>query len=499
MPSQAEVIQALRNASNGQDMAVPPPTSPADVVAGATPFANALGLPDALKALKGQLTPEEAQTFALTSAMGLLPGAKAETAVAKGVGSLAGKGTLTDLGKAAWQAAKANDFQPLARIGQQNVVPKTPYAGEPLADKLNEAFSHKDWEDAAKKMGVASTVKNPLPFPGAEKVGPGGVSSGHEVWDNLTQPEKDHILANYGDTKMSDLPSLVGKIGPELGQAYFKATKNPLSEEAINNMLAKNPGASIFDIAKTNIEGPSTPYSSSPLTSAMLKEKGYGSPDPETIPREGGVQQTPLKAKILGTSENLVHGTTIPSSRWETPTGGPVGTVADALRLPDDELGVHFGNPKQANVFTGNYLDNQSSPRQYPVVVATNNPLRLPDLGSWQSDRIVRALKKQGFPREELDNLGDIKDVRQYLTDKGYDSIVYKNSEEDPGHDSYIKFQPSPEAPDFVTGVRSPFAAFDPSKIMRPELAAGIGGAAALSPQGQEYIKALQSGSQQDQ
>ena len=85
MPSQAEVIQALRNAGLSQ---VPPPQSPASVTAGAAPFASALGLPEALQALRGQLTPEEAKGFALTSAMGLLPGAKAETAAVKTMGEL---------------------------------------------------------------------------------------------------------------------------------------------------------------------------------------------------------------------------------------------------------------------------------------------------------------------------------------------------------------------------------------------------------------------------
>lgn len=78
MPPQDEAIQALRNASNGQgiDPIVPPPQSPADVYAGAAPFAQALGLPDALKALKGQMTPEEGQNFFMQQAQNLLPEAK---------------------------------------------------------------------------------------------------------------------------------------------------------------------------------------------------------------------------------------------------------------------------------------------------------------------------------------------------------------------------------------------------------------------------------------
>lgn len=483
MPSQAEVIQALRNASNGQDMAVPPPQSPADVVAGAAPFANALGLPDALKALKGQLTPEEGQAFALTSAMGLLPGAKAETAVAKGAASLAGKGTLTDMGKAAWQAAKANDFAP---------VTKVPYALKKMGNAGDEGMFA--------VHGPSGKI--------AEITSTGVPNQWHLSMDNLpfskyvSDPLQGLDEAAALHQKIESDPGSVtpAVLAKEHGMIY-----PPIDDNAISSALAKNPGASIFDVAGTNIEGPSTPYSPHPLTSSMLKSKGYGPVDWQTIPREGGVQATPLAASILGRSENLVHGTSINLNRWLTPEGG-----GDALALPEDELGVHFGNPKQSAVFNtgGIYPDN--APRSYPVVVQTNKPLRMNDLGSWHEDRILNELHKINdgkrdpgdagmFPRNEVNDLDGMPAIRKYLNDKGYDSVVYQNSEEDPGHDSFIKFTPSPEEPKFVTGVRSPFAAFDPSKIMRPELAAGIGGAAALSPQGQEYIQALQNGGQQNQ
>ena len=758
MPSQAEVIKALQNASAGQglDPMVPPPQSPADVYAGAGPFAQALGLPDALKALKGQFTPEEAQGFALVSAMGLLPGAKVENAAVKTMGEL-----LPHYYPAGSYFAKMTPKDYLRNMGEYLPKQLTPDLQKVLAPEMKAA-------------------KVPVPGP-VQKFAPAAsdVSEGHKMFGVMTDAEKKYIADNHGDVKMSQLSTLVPKILPQLGAAnesvapsaektlgelypheylpdnplskmtqgqhiaalneglksgdvslftnnptvssqkylslstnankspsapassapldqlkfvnngniekggyvnlnhpqtgdelgyiskdstnktypyylnmggknwswgsltdaksfaqamhnpdvpaqldptpdltpaqpapasghgygygmkpqaasgeYFVHDPNgneigtinhsqdafgtddpgyhlqvhntpfskmfespeegvaaaaalhqkmspaqqaktagqiypPISEEAINNALAKNPGASISDIAGTHVSGNSSPLSQSMGNVGL--DQTFPSATFKDIPREGGIQYTPTKASILGKSENLVHGTRM-SSGWETPGGEgakAIGTAGDALRLPYDELGVHFGNPKQANVFSGDWLSQQAAPRQYPVVVATNNPLRLPDLGTWHQDDIVSALGKinegklygrlpgedyyatekriqispeaQGmFPKHELDQLGNIQDTRNYLQGKGYDSVVYTNKAEDPGNDSYIKFTGAPEAPNFVTGVRSPFAAFDPAKIMRPELAAGIGGA-AVTPQIQEYIKALQGGDQQPQ
>jgi hypothetical protein len=526
MPSQAEVIQALRNAGLSQ---VPPPQSPASVTAGAAPFASALGLPEALQALRGQLTPEEAKGFALTSAMGLLPGAKTETAAVKTMGELLPHfypegSTFANMTPKGYLTAMGSSLPEKLPQDVENVL--KPYMQPPKTGRVpgpvkiyNPQGSLEDKKDFVTQQ-LAEMWHNGENLPGAT------TNSKFDIENN--------ILPKLGIAK-HEFWGAVEDMSDKI-DAIKQAAANPgkmlppgITQTDIDKELAKNPGASIFDIAKTNIEGPSTQYSPAPLTNSMLGTKGYGSANESTIPREGGIQYTPLKASILGTSENLLHGTRMGDYAWKTPTGGLMGTEADALRLPDDELGVHFGNPKQAQVFASSYLDEGYKPRYYPVVVATNNPLRMQDLGSWGTDNLDTSLRNLNrgrfggkykanisggtdiqrnldspetvgkFPDEEVDKLHGIQDYRDYIASKGYDSVVYKNTEEDPGHDSYIKFTPSPEAPDFVTGVRSPFAAFDPAKIMRPELAAGIGGAAALSPQGQEYIQALQNGGQQNQ
>ena len=216
----------------------------------------------------------------------------------------------------------------------------------------------------------------------------------------------------------------------------------------------------------------------------------------------------PEKAVSQGYVTPAVHGTVLGESRWTPSAGGELGGRGDALRLPYQELGVHFGTPDQARHFTGNELRESAAPRTYPVVLQTGKSLELPDMGNWNIDLIKDGLKRldrgsgygvdagyfkvadpQGhlgeFPASEMDKINSIKEMRGYLHSKGYDSINYINKVEGPGQRSYIMFKPSPDEPDFVSGVRSPFAGFDPSKILRPDIAAGvtgIAGAATMAP-----------------
>ena len=285
------------------------------------------------------------------------------------------------------------------------------------------------------------------------------------------------------DSRM--LPQIAGGVllGTAAPGGLETGAVKDLSEAAIEKALTANPGASIFDLAGTHVGGPSSSFT-----------RSVPRIDFENIPRTG-YPMTPLAARVLGRSENLAHGTSVAVPRWSVPEGNvpdvhspsnQVGSYGDALALPDDEIGVHFGNPKQSGIFA---QAPDSNARTYPVVVATNNPLRMRDLGSWHLDRIVSELHRLNnnggpydgrFPYDELGSLETIGDARKYIASKGYDSIVYRNSEEDPGHDSYIKFIPSPVAPDYVSGVRSPFAQFDPQKLSWPELAAGLAGAGAI-------------------
>jgi hypothetical protein len=216
----------------------------------------------------------------------------------------------------------------------------------------------------------------------------------------------------------------------------------------------------------------------------------------------------PEKAASQGYVTPAVHGTVLGESIWTPSAGGELGGRGDALKLPYSELGVHFGTPDQARHFTGNELRESTAPRTYPVVLQTGKSLELPDMGNWNLDLIKDALKSldrgsgwgindgyfkvadpQGhlgeFPASEMGKINSIEEMRGYLHSKGYDSVNYINKVEGRGQRSYIMFKPSPDEPDFVSGVRSPFAGFDPSKMLRPDIAAGItgiAGAATMAP-----------------
>lgn len=217
----------------------------------------------------------------------------------------------------------------------------------------------------------------------------------------------------------------------------------------------------------------------------------------------------PEQALASGYVTPAVHGTKLGKAIWALPSKSGIGESGDALRLPSTELGVHFGTPDQAQHFTGRTLDPFYQPRTYPTVLKTGKSLELPDSGTWHMDDIKDSLRRlnQGngygvdsgsykvtnpkahvgeFPEEEHAGINSIEGIRDYLSRKGYDSVNYINKVEGKGQRSYIMFKPSPEAPKFVAGVRSPFAAFNPSQMMRPELGLGIAGllgaGAALSP-----------------
>jgi hypothetical protein len=300
-----------------------------------------------------------------------------------------------------------------------------------------------------------------------------------------------------------------------------------LSEKAINEALSKNPGASIGDLAGPAGWG-STAWPSSKVKPPvdktggayqLFKDLGEFPKSVPYVPGEVAVRQGYLTPAL--------HGTRLGEQRWVVPGGeataaelGGLGSAheagLDALRLPENELGVHFGTPEQAHFFTSKELGAGYLPRTYPTVLQTGRSLELPDMGTWEHSRIQDALDKlhegEGFgvshgkfkvaepeahigefPRSERGHISSIEDMRAYLASKGYDSVNYINKVEGPGQRSYIMFKPSPVDPRFVKGVRSRFAQFDPSKVASPLLAAGLAGAAAspvlFGPQNEPYVQ----------
>ena len=108
MPSQAETIQALRNANLPVDPTYSP-NNPADPHRAAMMFGSALGIPDAIRALKGEMTEDEQKQFAMTAALGLIPGAEELGPAARAV-----EGAAAPAVRAVEQAAPS-----AARIGNE--------------------------------------------------------------------------------------------------------------------------------------------------------------------------------------------------------------------------------------------------------------------------------------------------------------------------------------------------------------------------------------------
>ena len=88
------------------------------------------------------------------------------------------------------------------------------------------------------------------------------------------------------------------------------------------------------------------------------------------------------------------------------------------------------------------------------VYLSIKNPLRLPDLGTWDFNNVVREAKKRGALTS--DNVADASELyarksnddgwkllKESLVQNGYDGIVYANKIEDKGKDSWIAFYPT--------------------------------------------------------
>lgn len=102
------------------------------------------------------------------------------------------------------------------------------------------------------------------------------------------------------------------------------------------------------------------------------------------------------------------------------------------------ELGVHLGTEQQAEA--------RGTP--FPFHVKIENPIRLPDLATWEHQYVAPELRKRGVPISEseytaiADSANPNQSLRDLLLSRGIDGVVYKNVAEGEG-DSYIAFDPS--------------------------------------------------------
>lgn len=251
-----------------------------------------------------------------------------------------------------------------------------------------------------------------------------------------------------------------------------------------------------FGPANTTIAGPHMEWKAGkkPLAFDEVWPRSVTSEDvPRSLP-------TPIPERALAAGFNvpLAHGTR------------NTGTPFSEFKLPEElgnapEIGVHAGSPIAANEVAGTGINSYTTNRVYPLVMRAENPLELPDLGHWGPDMMVEGLvdrysnifspedlknvgytkNEMGHFRTELPEASAIRNLRNLIRSKGYDSIKYKNTVEDPGHTSYIALDPNQ--------LRSPWAAFKDleSRNLLSGLAGGAVAAPALTPQIQDYVRAL--------
>jgi len=289
--------------------------------------------------------------------------------------------------------------------------------------------------------------------------------------------------------------AIVGKIGidPDTSGSYSTGKKNLEWIAAHKNSAPEAEYAK----AKAVLQAQNSPWKPVVGEQHIFPEDIMYQDVPPNLPT-----QIPERATASGYNVPLAHGT-----RSEEPF--------EAFNLPEEgarfgvkkaEIGVHAGSPAAANRFGGRDLSGvvTTRPRVYPLVMKAQNPLEMPDLGNWGPKQIEYWLShegaKHGFTKDEVTNalkgqptseiykpegLEQIKALRELIQSKGYDSIKYKNTVEDPGHTSYIALDPKQ--------LRSPWAAFKDleSRNLLAGLAGGAVAAPALTPQIRDTVKAL--------
>lgn len=210
----------------------------------------------------------------------------------------------------------------------------------------------------------------------------------------------------------------------------------------------------------------------------------------------------PKRGLEAGYNVPVHHGTKYrfdPSEGFKLPEEGPKGNV---------ELGIHAGSPNATTSFIATLPMMKNHPeltaQVFPLALKAKNPLELPDAGLWNAHNVANSLRRyhsdklSGKEATELSKIKEsyygggtvphetsiqqIKDIRGMLDQKGFDAVKYKNAIEDPGHTSYITWDPK--------NLRVPWAAF--KDLNSTNLLAGVGGAAAMAPEVAEMVKALQ-------
>lgn len=235
--------------------------------------------------------------------------------------------------------------------------------------------------------------------------------------------------------------------------------------------------------------------------------KSHDSPFPERVPITP--EKEAVAAQWWGGVQHGWHASPVGWERWKgkalllpeeipsTPYNDLWGNRVAISKFRDPEIGIHMGTKAAAHSRIGPYnpkhwgeLDFWSknmSPHIIPLVMKSERPLDLPDLGTWGPYKVANALRNESpIPRAEVDramrsNLSpeswerkveQMKSLRKLLEKHGYDSIRYINRHEDPGSVSFITWHKK--------NLRNAWAEFKDKEA--ESLTAGIAGAGILYP-----------------
>lgn len=306
----------------------------------------------------------------------------------------------------------------------------------------------------------------------------GGIVNKEELDKILSGMERDKSYTLYGPEAKTP-PEIAADIKAKMAGKKYGSKQEELDDllKELKQILPEGVGSP--RTAKTDIAAGGGPDPSWMSEWELRKQliKSLPTDVPFKIPERG---------QALGFNVPAAHGTTyFPQHLYEKGGYGSVNLGEDfgKFRMPETEIGVHFGSPRAAGHFTafGSERYAGSYPRVFPVALKAQNPLEMPDLGSWTAGKISRELQRQGWPKAEVEaarmknpDMTEIENLRDYIQSKGYDSIKYINKVEDRGHTSYIALKPNQ--------IRSVFAKFDPSKLHLPDILAGVAGGAVAAP-----------------
>lgn len=147
-------------------------------------------------------------------------------------------------------------------------------------------------------------------------------------------------------------------------------------------------------------------------------------------------------AKAAGIPLSLYHGTTETDYREPNRPGDRKGgSMVEFINFEvfeTNEMGVHLGNKGAAESFG----------EPFRFFVNIKNPLRLPDLGTWNYQNVIREARFAGVDISEAEYdaafnaFDNERATADLLQGKGYDGIIYNNEAEGYG-DSWIAFNPN--------------------------------------------------------